>query len=98
MNELVPVENTANSIRDDEAILNITWSGQNGNLSDPIPFDASDAEIIQWATESVVSGYVAGIAQDDGARFDGFVVDRFSATEDTPYNRVFLRPKTPFGF
>ena len=25
------------------------------------------------------------------------VVDRYAATRDTPYNRVFVRPKTPFG-
>ena len=26
-----------------------------------------------------------------------FVVDRFRANGQVPYNRIFLRPKTPFG-
>jgi hypothetical protein len=78
-----------------EAKLNITYSGQNGDLKDPISFDASDEDIKGWAVEAVRSGSVPGIDAQE-ADFTDFVVDRFSAKEDLPA-RVLIRPKTPFG-
>jgi len=80
-----------------EAILNITWSGQNGDLPDPIAFDASDTDIKAWAAEAVTNGGIPGVVADTNADFDDFVVDRFGASNEIPYARVFLRPKTPFG-
>lgn len=79
-----------------EARLNITISGMNGDLADPVPFDATDAEIRQWATEAVRGGSVPGITAVADADFTDFVVDRFSSKDDLP-NRLTLRPKTPFG-
>lgn len=80
-----------------EARLNITWNGQNGDLPDPVSFDATEAEIRGWAGEAIRGGGIPGIRADPNADLSGFVVDRFRATADTPYNRLFLRPKTPFG-
>jgi len=80
-----------------EARLNITWAGQNGDLTDAVPFDASDAELKAMAIEAVNGGSVTGLTPDRNMNLDGFVVDRFQATEGTPYNRIFVRPKTPFG-
>jgi hypothetical protein len=82
----------------DEAMarLNITYAGQQGDLPDPVPYDATDADIKRMATESVHQGYVPGIDAAQ-ANFDDFVVDRFPARQDVPYNRLSLRPKTPFG-
>jgi hypothetical protein len=77
--------------------VNITWSGQNGDLPDPVSYDATDGDIKQWITEAVRTGGVPGIALDDGADFTDFVVDRFAANEDRPYNLIQIRPKTPFG-
>ena len=85
------------NIAANEAIVNVTWAGNNGDLRDPVSFDATEAEIRTWVTESVRTGGVANIAADPNASFDDFVVDRFAATDETPYNRIFLRPKTPFG-
>lgn len=84
-------------ISQNEARLNITWGGQNGDLVDPIPFDASDADVRQFAMEAVRDGSVAGIVAEMNPDFSNFVVDRFPANENTPYPRVFLRPKTSFG-
>ncbi|MEQ1501227.1 MAG: hypothetical protein ABMB14_03310 [Myxococcota bacterium] len=81
----------------DQARLNVTWNGQNGDLPDAVSFRASDAEIKAWAVEALRNGDVPGIAADRRATLDGFVVDRFSATREIPYNRLFVRPKTPFG-
>ena len=78
-----------------DATLNITLLGQNGDLSDLVPFDASDDEIRAWAIEAIRGGHVPGIVAQE-ADFTDFVVDRISAREDFP-NRLFLRPKTPFG-
>lgn len=78
-----------------EAILNITYGGQNGDLPQPIMFDAADADIRRWATEAVRAG-IPGITADSNANFDDFVVERFGATDGLP-SRVLLRPKTPFG-
>ena len=78
-----------------QATLNITWAGQNGDLPNPIAFDAPDADIRRWAAEAVRAG-IPGISADAGVSFRDFVVERFSATHDLP-NRVVLRPETPFG-
>lgn len=80
-----------------EARLNITFAGQNGDFPDPVPFDASDAEILRWSTEGVRSGGVPGVDLNATAEFTDFIVDRFSASEDHPFNRLMVRPKTPFG-
>lgn len=80
-----------------EARLNVTWNGQNGDLPHNVRFDATDAEIKAWVLESLRSGDIQGIAADRAADLDDFVVDRFPATDEMPYNRLFVRPKTPFG-
>lgn len=80
-----------------EARLNITFAGQNGDLADPVAYDATDADIKRWASEAIANGSVVGINATAGADFTDFVVDRFPATEAITYNRLMLRPKTPFG-
>jgi hypothetical protein len=84
-------------IRATEALLNITWDGQNGDLPSPIPFDATEREIRAWAVEAIRSGSIPGIRADRKVNLDHFVVDRFPANKGAPYRRVFLRPETPFG-
>jgi hypothetical protein len=85
-----------NEMNDNEAMLNITYNGMNGDLRDPVHFDATDAEIKAWATEAVRNGDVVGIDADPNVDFTDFVVDRFAAKDDLPA-RTSLRPKTPFG-
>jgi hypothetical protein len=85
------------NIADNEAIVNVTWGGNNGDLKDPVSFDATESEIRTWDTEAVRTGGVSNITADPNANFDDFVIDRFAATSETPYNRLFVRPKTPFG-
>tara|TARA_Y100000310_G_scaffold340338_1_gene435733 strand:+ start:4943 stop:5206 length:264 start_codon:yes stop_codon:yes gene_type:complete len=79
-----------------EATLNVTWAGKNGEMPDPVPFDAGDGDLKQWATEAVQGGSIPGIEADANVNFGDFIVDRFEAADDLP-NRLFLRPKTPFG-
>lgn len=87
----------ADAIRADEARLNITWQGNNGDLPDPVSFDAADGDVFQWAAEAVRGGGVPGIPADPDVTFRDFVVRRFAATADVPYNRLMIHPKTPFG-
>lgn len=79
----------------EEAILNITYDGQQGELGDMVPYDTTDAEIKRIAGEAVANGDVTGITATE-ADFTDFIVDRFPARDGLP-NRLSLRPKTPFG-
>lgn len=89
--------NTMFELNEREARLNITWNGQNGDLVEPIPFDASDADIKQWAREALRGGSVPGIRTNGRIDLSEYAVDRFRANGTVPYNRIFLRPITPFG-
>ena len=80
-----------------EARVNVTWAGQNGDLPDPVSNDATDGDVRQWVTEAVQTGGVPGIPADPNANFHDFVVDRFAANEQRPWNLISIRPKTPFG-
>jgi hypothetical protein len=80
-----------------QARLNITWQGGNGDLPDPVPYDSGDGDVKTWAAEAIRNGDVPGIPADGAVNFGDFKVDRFPANDEVPYNRLFLRPKTPFG-
>ncbi len=85
------------NIRPHEARLNITWAGQNGDLPDPVPYAASTHALKRWAAEAIRGGSVPGIHAKSAVRLHDFVVDRFPANATIPHNRIFIRPKTPFG-
>lgn len=88
MTDMVPYEPNAR--------LNVTINGQNGDLPDPVSFEATDGDIKQIAVEAIQTGYIPGIAADPNVDLTDFVVDRFQATEELP-PRLMVRPKTPFG-
>lgn len=83
-------------MEDYEAKVNVTYSGSNGDLPDPVRFDATDTEIKQWVAEAIRGG-IAGIPTDENVDLNDFVIDRFGPTDARPYNLLSLRPKTPFG-
>ncbi|NIT77348.1 MAG: hypothetical protein GWN58_23220 [Anaerolineae bacterium] len=78
------------------ARLNVTINGQNGDLPDPVSFEATDGDLKQIAVEAIQTGYIPGITADPEVDLTDFVVDRFPATEELP-PRLMVRPKTPFG-
>lgn len=80
-----------------QARVNVTWRGQNGELGDTVMLDATDADVKMWVTEAVRTGSVPGIAADPTADFTDFVVDRFGPNEQRAYNLIMIRSKTPFG-
>lgn len=79
------------------ARINITYAGVNGDLVDLVDYDMNDLAIKAQVQESIVSGSVPGMAAQQNVDLTDFVVDRFPATQDNPDNRIFVRPKTPFG-
>ena len=83
-------------MNEDEARLNITIGGQNGDLAETVSFDANDADIKTWATEAIRTGSVPGIPATPNADFTDFVVERFASNAERPAT-IMLRPKTPFG-
>ena len=85
------------SINKHEAWMNITWQGQNGDLADPVSFTASDHQLKHWAAEAIRGRSVPGIHTRDHVSLNDFIVDRFPANRTNPYNRIMIRPKTPFG-
>jgi hypothetical protein len=86
-----------NVINENEARVNVTFGGQNGDLPDAVFFDSTDGDIRAMVTEAIRGGGVPGIEAAADAEFDDFVVDRFAASGERPFNLIQLRPKTPFG-
>ena len=86
-----------NLIQENEARVNVTYGGQNGDLPDAVFFDSTDGDVKTMVTEAVVGGNIPGIPADANADFADFVVDRYPPTEERPHNLIQLRPKTPFG-
>ena len=84
-------------IRDEEARVNVTYQGQNGELRDPVFFQSTDGDVKNWVTEAIRNGGVPGIGADANADFRDYVVDRFGPTEARPHNLIQIRPKTAFG-
>jgi hypothetical protein len=87
-----------NEIKDNEARVNITYGGKNGDLPDPVFFQSTDGDVKNWVTEAVRAGTVPGLDAAPTADFGDFVIDRFAADATRPYNLIQVRPKTPFGF
>ena len=80
-----------------DARVNVTYSGENGDLPDPVLFDSTDGDVKGWLTEAITGGNIPGIPADAGVDLTDFVVERFEANDEVAYNRIMVRPKTPFG-
>ena len=79
------------------ATLNITYNGLSSDL--PLELDGyvSDADVRRIAVEVVRSGGAPGlhVAQLGEGAFTHYVVDRFRGPRGE--ERIYLRPKVPFG-
>jgi hypothetical protein len=78
-------------------ILNITWNGISADANVDVRSGSSDRDLKRIAVELIRSGDVPGLhvrALPSDA-FDNFVVDRFNTPDGG--ERLFLRPKVPFG-
>jgi hypothetical protein len=76
------------------AVLNITYNGLSADYPLDVQVALTDVDVRRIAVEVVRAGGLRGLqvpTLPDGA-FDNFVVDRFDGGE-----RIYLRPKVPFG-
>ncbi len=76
------------------AILNITYNGLSADYPLELDVQVTDQDLRRIAVEVVRTGGVPGLhlAHLSDAAFDGFVVDRLQGGQ-----RIYLRPKVPFG-
>jgi hypothetical protein len=79
------------------AQVNVTWQRQNGTLPDPVLTNSTDGDLRGMLEEAIRNGDVPGIAADPNVRLADFEVDRFRATDDLPFDRIAVRPKTAYG-
>lgn len=84
-------------IREYEARVDVTWSGQRGTLPDPVAFDTTDQNLKVMLTEAIRAGSVPGLRADQAVNLTDFVVDRFPPSDARPWNLLDVRPKTAFG-
>lgn len=79
------------------AVLNITYNGLSADYDLDIDYSVSDVDLRRIAVEVVRSGGVRGlhISNMDAHAFDNYVVDRMQAPGGE--QRIYLRPKVPFG-
>jgi hypothetical protein len=79
------------------ATLNITYNGLSADYPLELDYEIGDADVKRVATELVRTGDVPGlqIANLPEHAFDNYVVDRFVSPQGG--QRIYLRPKVPFG-
>ena len=79
------------------AILNITYNGISVDYPVPVDYALSDGDVLRIAVEVIRSGEIAGlhIAQLHANTFANYVVDRMKSPSGE--DRIYLRPKVPFG-
>lgn len=92
--DIVPATPT---IADYEARVNVTFGGLNGDLTDAISTDSTDAAIRTMVAEALQSGSVRGIPAQANPDLSNFMVDRFGPTEARPWNLLQVRPKVAYG-
>jgi len=87
------IADQVNMLQDGEAMINVTWNGQNGDMG-PVLRDSPDDQVKEWVQEAVRTGGVPGIDADPAADFTDYVVDKVD-TQAGP--KLMVRPKVPFG-
>lgn len=84
-------------MNENEARVGVTYSGEYGELPDPVLFQSTDGDVRGWVSEAIRTGGVPGIPAAVDVNLTDFMVERFNANATRPYNLIQIRPKTPFG-
>jgi len=76
------------------AILNVTYNGLSADYAMELDVQVTDQDIRRIAIELLRTGGLTGLHVPNLGpnAFDGFVVDRLQNGQ-----RIYLRPKVPFG-
>jgi len=80
-----------------EAKVNLSWGGQNYDLSNPVPLDITDADLKGVLSEVIRAGGDGIPADQDVGPMANFVVERLGPTARRPHNLIMVQPKTEFG-
>lgn len=83
-------------MNEEEAVVVITYGGEQGELTSPVRFDAAHADVLAWTKEALESNSVRGISPQEEIDLSDFVVTPYVARDGLP-NRLVVRVKTPFG-
>lgn len=90
------------ALGDHDAVVNITYKGQAGDLPDPVNIDSTDNMIKQFVAEALRGGNVPGIDPVTGFVDDDLadlVVERIAPhPPEYDFHRILVRPKTGFAF
>lgn len=84
-------------MNENEARVGVTYSGEYGELPDPVNFQSTDGDVRGWVTEALRTGGIPGIGAQPNADLTDFMIERFTANATRPWNAISVRPKTPFG-
>jgi len=81
------------------AILNITYNGLSVDYTAAVDDRLNDHDVRRVATELIRSGDLPGlhIAHLPDGAFDAYIVDRLRSAQGRGAQRIYLRPKVPFG-
>ncbi len=60
------MEDLVVAVPNDEARVNVTFGGQNGDLPDPVFYDSTDGDIRAMVTEAIRDGSIPGIPRQTG--------------------------------
>jgi len=85
------------TVAEDQAKVNVTYAGQNGELPAPVSLASTEEDIRQMVTEALRGGGIPGIPADPDADISGYVVKTFDPTVARPHHLINVRPKTEFG-
>ncbi len=92
------VEAIARVIEAHQALVNITHKRKNGEMQDPVSYDATDGDIRGWVAESIRHGSIRGIDADPNVDLRDYVIERYPIEAGVrEHNLIMVRPKTEFG-
>ena len=84
-------------VNPNEARVNLTWGGQNYDLSDPVLYDIPEVTLKGVLAEIIRSGGDGITADQDVGPMADYVVTRHEPTAARPHRLITVRPKTAFG-
>jgi hypothetical protein len=90
------IMDAVNVVQPNEAVVEITYGGQQGTMPDPVPWDSDKEDVKRWVAEAMQAGGIPGLDPVANPDLTDFTVDTFDAKDGLP-NRYAVRPKTEYG-
>ncbi len=84
-------------VTEHEAMVNLTWNGQNYDLRNPVLYEIPEADLKGMLSEVIRAGGDGIPADGDVGPMADYVVQRHGPTATRPFRLITVRPKTEFG-